>query len=445
MDKYTATMTNGEAYLVALRERGIEYIFGNGGTDFAPIIEGYVRAREAGRALPELETVPHENVAMAMAHGYYRVTGKMAAVMVHVTVGTANALLGLMNARRDNVPIFLAAGRSPATEMGHAGSRNALIHWAQEAFDQGGSVREYVKWDYELRGGQPVYSVVERALDIVMSEPRGPVYLTLPREVLGENAVSPIDPPRARPSGAMAPAPAAAAIAAAAEMIAAAEMHMIIAGEGGRTKEVFELLGTFAEKFSIPVIQGRQSNLRRSNPMNLGAPTRDLFEMADLLLAIDAPVPYIPRVVKPSANTKIIHIAHDPMFDGYPYRGFPMDLAVAGNPENALEMLGEALTARLAAKKATLDARRDRIVAIRHAIDERRRAKISELATVVPIQQPWVAHCVNAVKARDAIVVNELGVPFDYLEFEEQGCYFSGDAAGGLGSALGLSLGAKLA
>ena len=71
-----------------------------------------------------------------------------------------------------------------------------------------------------------------------------------------------------------------------------------------------------------------------------GAPTRDLFEMADLLLAIDAPVPYISRVVKPSANTKIIHIAHDPMFDGYPYRGFPMDLAVAGNPENALEMLG---------------------------------------------------------------------------------------------------------
>ena len=67
MDKYTATMTNGEAYLVALRERGIEYIFGNGGTDFAPIIEGYVRAREAGRALPELVTVPHENVAMAMA------------------------------------------------------------------------------------------------------------------------------------------------------------------------------------------------------------------------------------------------------------------------------------------------------------------------------------------------------------------------------------------
>ena len=99
----------------------------------------------------------------------------------------------------------------------------------------------------------------------------------------------------------------------------------------------------------------------------------------------------------------------------------------------------------MAAKKATLDARRDRIVAIRHAIDERRRAKISELATVVPIQQPWVAHCVNAVKARDAIVVNELGVPFDYLEFEEQGCYFSGDAAGGLGSALGVSLGAKLA
>ena len=61
---------------------------------------------------------------MAMAHGYYRITGKPAAVMVHVTVGTANTICGLMNAARDNVPLLLAAGRTPITETGHIASRN---------------------------------------------------------------------------------------------------------------------------------------------------------------------------------------------------------------------------------------------------------------------------------------------------------------------------------
>ena len=133
--------------------------------------------------------VPHENVAMAMAHGYYRIAGKPAAVMVHVTVGTANTLNGVINAARDNIPLLLAAGRTPITETGSIASRNRPIHWGQESFDQGGMLREYVKWDYELRAGQPVEAVVDRALDIAMSEPRGPVYLTLPREVLSSPSV----------------------------------------------------------------------------------------------------------------------------------------------------------------------------------------------------------------------------------------------------------------
>src|SRR5215207_8348385 len=175
---------SAEAYLGRLAERGIDYVFANAGTDFAPIIEAITRNTGSARKFPKVVTVPHENVAMAMAHGYYRIAGKPAAVMVHVTVGTANALNGIINAARDNVPVLLAAGRTPLTERGSAASRNRPIHWGQEAFDQGGMLREYVKWDYELRGGQPVGAVVDRALDIAMSAPRGPVYLTLPREVL---------------------------------------------------------------------------------------------------------------------------------------------------------------------------------------------------------------------------------------------------------------------
>src|SRR3979490_1470052 len=93
-----------EAYIRRLAERGIDYVFANAGTDFAPIIEPSCRNAGGARKTPKFITVPHETVAMAMAHGYYRACGKPAAVMVHVTVGTGNTINGLMNATRENTP-----------------------------------------------------------------------------------------------------------------------------------------------------------------------------------------------------------------------------------------------------------------------------------------------------------------------------------------------------
>src|SRR3989442_8478581 len=109
---------------------------------------------------------------------------RIPAVMAHVSVGTANMICAAMNAARENVAILLTAGRSPLTEMGALGARDGYIHWAQEMYDQAGMLREIVKWDYELRSGEQLATIVDRALAIAASEPRGPVYLTLPREVI---------------------------------------------------------------------------------------------------------------------------------------------------------------------------------------------------------------------------------------------------------------------
>ena len=111
--KHPQNGMSAEAYIARLGERGIEYVFANAGTDFAPIVEALAQTK-ANAKIPRFMTVPHENVAMAMAHGYYRIAGKPAAVMVHVTVGTANAINGIINAARDNIPVLLAAGRTPA-------------------------------------------------------------------------------------------------------------------------------------------------------------------------------------------------------------------------------------------------------------------------------------------------------------------------------------------
>src|SRR5436189_2877359 len=185
MRKQASVETTAEAYLELLAARGVEYLFANAGTDFAPIIEAYARRGAQGQARPRPMTVPHEVVAVGMAHGYAMVTGRPQAVMVHVIVGAANAIGGIMNAARSNVPILFTAGRNPITETGFAGSRDRPIHWAQESFDQGGLAREFVKWDYELRNFSQLETVVDRALAITQAEPAGRVYLTLPREVLG--------------------------------------------------------------------------------------------------------------------------------------------------------------------------------------------------------------------------------------------------------------------
>ena len=186
MQKTIMIENTAQGYLELLRARGIKYFFGNAGTDFASLVDAFAKFAAEGKESPQPITVPHEFCAVSMAHGYYMITGHPQVVMVHVIVGTANASGAIMNAARADVPILFTAGRTPLTEAGFTGSRNVSIHWAQESFDQGSLVREFVKWDYELRNFAQLETVVDRALAIAMTEPRGPVYLTLPREVLAE-------------------------------------------------------------------------------------------------------------------------------------------------------------------------------------------------------------------------------------------------------------------
>src|SRR5919198_6233349 len=199
------------AYLALLADRGVDYLFGNAGTDFAPLIEAYAEAAQTGVSVPRPILATHENLAVSMAHGYGMVSRRIPAVMVHVSVGTANTICAAMNASRENVAILLTAGRSPLTETGLLGSRDGYIHWAQEMYDQAGMIREIVKWDYELRNPEQLTTVVDRALALAATEPRGPVYLSLPREVLAAARVE-VEPSSSRLCAAAPAAPDADAV-----------------------------------------------------------------------------------------------------------------------------------------------------------------------------------------------------------------------------------------
>src|SRR3712207_185603 len=119
--------------------------------------------------------------------------------------------MGVINAARDNVPVLLLSGRTPLGEGGRTGARDLPIHWGQEMRDQGAMLRELVKWDHELRLPEQAPELVDRALAIATSPPMGPVYLSLPREVLCAeiDGVALPEAPRQQPAAPSVPAPAA--------------------------------------------------------------------------------------------------------------------------------------------------------------------------------------------------------------------------------------------
>jgi len=360
MLKKVAVESAAEAYLELLASRGVEYFFGNAGTDFAPIIEAYAKRAAEGHVLPRAITAPHEITAIGMAHGYAMVTGRPQVVMVHVIVGTANALGGIINAARAHAPILVTAGRTPITEDKLHGARNRHIHWAQESFDQGAMVREFVKWDYELRLGAQLETVVDRALAIARSEPQGPVYLTLPRETLSEKLdnLEYYDPPRVGPPAASVADPAA--IDRAAEILAAGRNPIIIVKSSGRDPGAVAPLVALAEAAGIPVFEqsGTHLNFPHDHALYCGGdPTPQLAD-ADPIVVVEADAPWFPALRAPGPETTVIQIGHDPLFSRYPIRGFAVDLGLAGAPRLTLAALAAAVARRV--DPASVETRRKR-------------------------------------------------------------------------------------
>jgi len=446
MKKRAQVESVAEAYLELLASRRIEYFFGNAGTDFAPIVEAYAKRAAQGQVLPRPVTVPHETPAVAMAHGYAMVTGRPQLVMVHVNVGTANALGNVINAARANAPILFSAGRTPLTEGALPGARNRQIHWAQESFDQGSMVREYVKWDYELRMGAQLETVVDRALAIATSEPAGPVYLTLPREVLSERMTDfeYFEPSRLASHEASVPDPLA--IQRAAEMLASARHPLIIVKSAARDPGAVRPLVALAETLAIPVVEQFHThvNFPQDHPLHAGYDSAPYLEAADVIVVIEADAPWFPKLRAPRPETTIIQIGHDPLFSRYPIRGFAVDLALAGAPRLTLAALAEAAkrasvdTAAVAARRTHWEAEHQRLV-------DGWAARARTAQGDRPIDMVWVSRCIGDVLDARTLVVNEYDLDPTQTTFRTPGTYFGSSPAAGLGWGLGAALGAKLA
>ena len=444
--------TAADAWLGLLAARGIEYLFANGGTDFAPLVEAYAKGRKLGWQLPEIVIVPHENLGVAMAHGYTMLTGRPQAMMVHVGVGSANALNGLINAARTNTPMLFTAGRTPLTE-GHGAAfgggalpaaRNNYIHWAQEHFDQGGMLREFMKWDYELRHAEQVEAVLDRGLAIAKSEPQGPVYVTLPREILASSFSGQSFSMNSTISPASPPAPDPDTLEEAAKLLGRAQKPLIITSSAGRSVESARALRLLAESFAIPVIQYRPRylSLPTEHPLAAGWDPHAALKEADLVLAIECDVPWIPVQGAPRPEAKIVHIGADPLFARYPLRGFRADIALTGAAAATLAALCER-TQKHAASAAKIEDRRKDVTSRNETLRNKARSGVDPAPS--SITGKWASACLNRVMGGDAILVNEYPIFLEEMTIAEPLRYFGTPPSGGLGWGLGAALGAKLA
>ena len=432
--------TGAEAVLRGLKSAGVDYLFANAGTDFPPIIEAL--AALGDDQAPQPIVVPHETASVAMAHGYYLATGKPQATMVHVNVGLANSAMGVINAASDNIPVLVLSGRTPITEQGRRGARVTPIQYGQEMYDQASLVSDICKFHYEMRYPEQGAMLMTRAYSLAMSEPRGPVHVSLPREPLMDTVPEAVT----RLSGRQAPAskahPDPQAITLAAQWLSEAAFPLVICQRGDPEGLVAAALAAFTERFAIAVVEPFSiRNVMASNdPMFVGHDVKSALAQADVVVVLDSGVPWMESLHRPDRDVRVIHIGPDPYFQRMPVRGYQSDLAITSDPAVAIAALGAAM----AEPGASINSRRA-------ALTERSRARLAAVAELAeagcasPMSAEWMSRCLSQAMDERALVFSELGVVPAATPVCGPNRIFSNPHSGGLGWAMPAALGAQLA
>lgn len=435
-------------------EAGIEHIFCNLGTDHVSIIEELARWDAAGREHPKVVLCPHENVAVHMAGGYAAITGRGQAVLVHVDAGTANAAMAAHNLFRARLPVFLMAGRAPFSSRGELpGGRDNYVHFVQDPYDIASLVRPYVHWEYSLPSGVVAKEAFARGHAMMQAEPRAPVYMSLPREVLAEEIED--AKVHAFPASRFAGLPARgtdpATVARIAEALIAAESPVAFTAYLGRNPAAVPVLDALAREAGIRVVEHAtvQLNIPHDSPCFAGFDPQGPAAETDLGLLLDVDVPWIPQVVQENPTAEWIQVDVDPLKRDLPIWSFPAGLRVAGDCATVLTQVLEVVRARADdAFRARVAARVASWAGSRRAREEAALAAATRPGEPDALNPAWVLATLDRLLEPEDIVLNEAvrnaPVVLSQLRRTVPGSYI-GLAGGGLGFSGGMALGVKLA
>ena len=361
-----------------IKSLDIDYVAANPANSFRGLHESLLTY--GANKKPEFLTCMHEESSVAMAHGYFKITGKPMLVLCHGTVGLQHASMAIYNAWCDRVPVVIIGGNDL-----DATKRPPFVPTYHSAQDIGALVRDFVKWDdTPMSPGHFAESFV-RAYKIAMTPPHEPVLISLDSELQEEPLHEWPKVPRYVPTSP--PQGDSNAVREAARMLVNAEHPVLVADRCARTPAGMPLLVELAELLNAPVIDRRSRlNFPTTHYLHQTGRGKALIGQADVVLGLELSDfwgtvnRYIDNgenlresVVKP--GTKLISISSGDYYLKSNYQDFqrfqPVDLSIAGDAEATLPALIEAVKIALpASKKAAMEKRGD---AMRKAWGETRK------------------------------------------------------------------------
>jgi benzoylformate decarboxylase len=437
--------TASQAYLEVAAAHGVDYVFGLPGTSGQEFI-GTIADQEKVRFILAL----HETCVVSMADGYARVTRRPSLAQLSTLPGTANSVGALYDAYRDRSPVVLTSTNVDTRIVGRDSHT--------EGKDLVELTKQFTKWSCEVHRADRIPEILNRAFKVASTPPTGPVYLSLPSNLLGESiTVKNPDVERSRIIPRMAGDPDA--LRDAARLLTEAKRPLIVAGSGVAKAGAVEELIKLAEMVAAPVVmEPRYSFLSfpTTHPYSFQIAERQptfnlpVWGEPDLIFAIGCRLireyRYLPEsVIK--AETRCVHIEEDPWEIG---KVFPVDLGIVADPKSALRSLVELFP--MYSEQANGSRRAERIECLQKAKAQTN----TELESRV--QQGWDATPINAARLmrtmdklidQEALIVNESPTSKDILmanfQFTRARSYFSNSSAGHLGWGLGAAIGAALA
>ncbi len=458
-DPATQTSSGGDFMVEVLKSLDFDYVALNPASSFRGLQEAIINY--GGNRRPELITCTHEEIAASMAQGYAKMAGKPMGVLAHGTVGLQHASMGLYNAFCDKVPVYVMIGNILAAEK-----RAPLVEWAHSAQDPAAFVRDFVKWDDQPQSLQHFAESAVRAYKLAVTPPMGPVLLSLDAE-LQENPIADREalhiPKRQRSS---LPQGDGAAVAEAARLLAAADSPVLIVDRLVRSQAGMDQLVELAELLQCAVIdQGGRANFPWRHPLNHSGRARSILAQADLVLGIElndywgALHAYSDRVRRHAEpltqpGVKTLSLGTHDLFTKANYQEFErfpdVDLAIAGDGEETLPMLVEAVKRQAdPGRRSVYEARGKKLAAAHQAMIEqlRRDAAIGWEASPITLGR-LCAELWEQLRQEDwSLVGNGIGVFWPQRLWAADKCYrYAGNSGGfGVGYNAPGALGAALA
>jgi benzoylformate decarboxylase len=434
-------LSGKRAFLELLKQEGVDYIFGNPGTTELPLMDALATEKELRYVLGLQEAA-----VMAMADGYAQASGKLTAVSVHVAPGLGNAMGMLYDARKAGSPILVTAGQHPQNF-----SFSEPILWA----DLPEIARPFVKWSAEVRRLEDLPNAIHRAAKTALAPPTGPVFLSLPGDVLtNEGEIELGAPSRVAPNV----RGDRTAIETAAALCAAADRPLIFAGDAVAQSGSHTEIVAFAELLGAPVYAeavASRASFPASHPLFCGAmqrsqpAIREILARHDLLVSVGADLFALSLPSDVDAlpeGLAIVHLDTDPweLAKNYPVRS-----AILGEPKVTLPELTAEVHTRMNPAQRTRA--RDRFARTRSeaaAVREELAASARGAATRTPIEPLALVHAIGETLPSEAVVVDETissGTGLRLFLRSDDPQSFFGLRGGGIGWGLPAAIGAKLA